>query len=440
LPGWISERRKPRVFYGWVIVLAGYGVFMLGGGLLFHAFGTYVKLLEADFGWSRTQLSVAFSVQRIESGILGPIQGWMVDRFGARAVMLVGITLFGLGFMAFSQVNSLLWFYVVFLVMATGQSLGSMLSLSVSLVNWFRRRRGLALGLVGTGMATGGILQPVVVAGLDDLGWRTMAFVSGVIILVVGLPLTMLVRHRPEDYGMRPDGDPIADEKLSVSEANGINVAAHEVEPDFSAREAMCTRAFWLLSVGHGAGLMTVGALLVHFVSHVTDELDISLAVAARITMLMTVMLVIGMVSAGWLGDRISKLLIIVTAMVMHSVAMILLATVSTIALVAFAAGLQGLAWGARGPLTQALRADYFGTASFGTIMGFSSLIIMMGMTAGPLVAGVLYDRTGSYTMGFLVLAAAAAAGAVCFLFATKPPPPRRAGGSAASATASTRD
>jgi MFS family permease len=113
---------------------------------------------------------------------------------------------------------------------------------------------------------------------------------------------------------------------------------------------------------------------------------------------------------------------------------------VSTIALVAFAAGLQGLAWGARGPLTQALRADYFGTASFGTIMGFSSLIIMMGMTAGPLVAGVLYDRTGSYTMGFLVLAAAAAAGAVCFLFATKPPPPRRAGGSAASATASTRD
>ena len=424
---WIAERRRPRLFYGWVIVLAGYGIFMVGGGLLFHAFGTYVKLLEADFGWSRTQLSVAFSMQRLESGFLGPIQGWMVDRFGPRAVMLVGLTIFGLGFMAFSQVNSLLWFYVVFMVMATGQSLGSMLSLSVSLVNWFRRRRGLALGLVGTGMATGGILQPVVVAGLEGLGWRTMAFASGVIILAVGLPLTMLVRHRPEDHGMRPDGDPIADETLSVIGADGSHEVADEHETDFSAREAMRTRSFWLLSFGHAAGLMTVGAMLVHFVLHVTDELDISLGAAARMTMLMTVMLVIGMVSAGWLGDRISKRLIIVTAMVMHFAAMIMLAAVSTVALVSFAAGLQGLAWGARGPLTQALRADYFGTASYGTIMGFSSLIIMLGMMAGPLAAGVLYDRTGSYTVGFLVLAAAAAVGALCFLFATKPPPPRRA-------------
>ena len=421
-----TERRRPRLFYGWVIVLAGFGVFLLGGGLLFHAFGTYVKLLEEDFGWSRTQLSIAFSMQRVESGFLGPLQGWMVDRFGPRAVMLVGITVFGLGFMVFSQVNSLLWFYVVFMVMATGQSMGSMLSLSVSLVNWFRRRRGLALGLVGTGMATGGIMQPAVVAGLEGLGWRTMAFASGVIILAVGLPLTMLVRHRPEDYGMRADGDPAPQETRSGSGPDGGATAARYSEVDFSTREALRTRSFWLLSVGHAAGLMTVGALLVHFVSHVTDNLELSLGAAAKMTTLMTVMLVVGMVSAGWLGDRISKRLIIIVAMGMHVAAMLLLATVSTVALVAFAAGLQGLAWGARGPLTQALRADYFGTAAFGTIMGFSSLIIMMGMTVGPLIAGVLYDRTGSYTPAFLVLAATTALGALCFLFATKPPPPRR--------------
>jgi sugar phosphate permease len=413
------------LFYGWVIVLAGYGVFALGGGLLFHAFGTYVKLLEEDFGWSRTQLSVAFSMQRLESGMLGPLQGWMVDRFGPRAVMLIGLTVFGLGFIAFSQVHSLLWFYIVFMVMATGQSLGSMLSLSVSLVNWFHRRRGIALGLVGTGMATGGILQPVVVAGLEGLGWRTMAFASGVIILAVGLPLTTLVRHRPEDLGMRADGDPI-DDPASVIEANEV---LQQREFSFSAREAMHTRSFWLLSLGHAAGLMTVGAMLVHFVSHVTDELQISLGAAARMTTLMTVMLVIGMVSAGWLGDRISKRMIIVAAMVVHTSAMLLLAAVSDVTLVALAAGLQGLAWGARGPLSQALRADYFGTASYGTIMGFSSLIIMMGMTAGPLMAGVVYDRTGSYSTGFLVLAAVAALGSLCFLFATKPPLPPSAAG-----------
>jgi sugar phosphate permease len=273
-------------------------------------------------------------------------------------------------------------------------------------------------------MATGGILQPVVVAALEGLGWRTMAFLSGVLIIAIGLPLTMLVRHRPEDHGMRPDGDL---EEPSGIEGNGHPPPDHSEEVDFTAREAMRTRSFWLLSLGHGAGLMTVGAMLVHFVSHVTDELDGSLASAARMTTLMTVMLVIGMISAGWLGDRISKRGIIVTAMLMHLGAMVLLATVSMIALVAFAAGLQGAAWGARGPLTQALRADYFGTASFGTIMGFSSLIMMAGMTAGPLVAGALYDQTGSYTSSFWVLSASAAFGAVCFLFATKPPPPQRA-------------
>lgn len=419
-----SWYRGPRVFYGWVIVFAGWGVFVLGGGLLFHSFGTYVKLLEADFGWSRTQLAVAFSMQRVESGFLGPLQGWMVDRFGPRIVMLVGTTIFGLSFMAFSQVNSLLGFYVVFMLMATGQSLGSMLSLSVSLVNWFHRKRGLVLGLVGTGMATGGILQPVVVAALEGWGWRATAFWSGVVILAIGLPLTMLVRHRPQDYGMQPDGDPAPPERIGFEVTRDPSDDRGEV--NFTAREAMRTRSFWFLSFGHAFGLMTVGAMLVHFVSHVTDELDVSLGAAAQMTTFMTVMLIIGMVVAGWLGDRISKRAIIIVAMFMHLTAMLALASVSAVAWVTMAAGLQGLAWGARGPLTQALRADYFGTASFGTIMGFSSMVIMAGMTAGPLVAGVLYDQTGSYTPGFLFLAAGVVVGIVCFLLATKPPPPKR--------------
>jgi MFS family permease len=421
----LADRTGSRVFYGWWIVAAGFGIFMLGGGLLFHAFGTYVKLLEEEFGWSRTQLSIAFSMQRVESGFLGPLQGWMVDHYGPRAVMLVGVTIFGLGFMAFSQVNTLLAFYLVFVVMATGQSLGSMLSLSASLVSFFRRRRALALGVVGTGMATGGLLQPVAVAGLESWGWRTMAFVSGVIILAVGLPLARLVRHRPEEMGLRPDGDPGAPAAgANGSRADGQDAADPDDEVSFTAREAMRTRAFWLLSIGHGAGLMTVGAMLVHFVPHVTDELGVSLGTAARMVSLMTAMLVVGMLSAGWLGDRIDKRLIIVAAMLLHFAAMVLLAVASVLLLLALAAALQGLAWGARGPLTQALRADYFGTASFGKIMGFSSLIIMMGMTAGPLIAGGLFDLTGSYSPGFWVLAVVVGLGSLCFVFATKPDPP----------------
>ena len=418
----VARSLGTRIFYGWLVVIAGFGMFMLGGGLLMHAFGTYVKLLEADFGWSRTQLSIAFSMQRIESGFLGPIQGWMVDRYGPRAVMVIGMLLFGGGFLAFSVVDSLLWFYVVFIIMATGQSFGSMMSLSASLVSFFRRRRGLALGIVGTGMATGGLVQPIVVAGLEAWGWRTMAVVSGLIIFAVGLPLAGLVRHRPQELGLLPDGD----EPGRPPGGNGASEGgpAYIEEVSFTAREAMRTRSFWLLSIGHAAGLMTVGAMLVHFVPHVTEELDISLGAAAQMVTLMTLMLVIGMVSAGWLGDRIDKRAIIVTAMFGHLAAMLIMAWASAVLLVALAAAIQGVSWGARGPLTQALRADYFGTASFGKIMGFSSLIIMMGMTIGPLAAGGIYDLTGSYTPAFIFMAIAVGLGSLCFVFSNKPEPP----------------
>lgn len=418
----VARSLGSRIFYGWLVVIAGFGMFMLGGGLLMHAFGTYVKLLEADFGWSRTQLSIAFSMQRIESGFLGPIQGWMVDRYGPRAVMVIGMLLFGGGFIAFSVVDSLLWFYVVFIIMATGQSFGSMMSLSASLVSFFRRRRGLALGIVGTGMATGGLVQPIVVAGLEAWGWRTMAVVSGLIIFAVGLPLAGLVRHRPQELGLLPDGD----EPGRQAGGNGASEGgpAYIEEVSFTTREAMRTRSFWLLSIGHAAGLMTVGAMLVHFVPHVTEELDISLGAAAQMVTLMTAMLVIGMVSAGWLGDRIDKRAIIVTAMFGHLAAMLIMAWASAVLLVALAAAIQGVAWGARGPLTQALRADYFGTASFGKIMGFSSLIIMMGMTIGPLAAGGIYDLTGSYTPAFIFMAIAVGLGSLCFVFSNKPEPP----------------
>ena len=313
--------RRRRIFYGWWIVLAGFGIMALGGTLLFHAFGAYVKVLEEEFGWSRTQLSIAFALQRVETGFLGPLQGWAVDRYGPRRVMWVGITLFGLAFMAFSQVNSLLGFYLVFALIAIGSSLGSMLSISVAIVSWFRRKRALALSVMLTGLAVGGLLQPAVVAAIDGWGWRTTAFVSGLIVLGVGLPLASLVRHRPEDHGWTPDGDAPADEQRG----DGRAAAAREPEVSFTAREAMRTRAFWLISLGHAAGLLTVGAISVHLFVHVTEELDISSGGAARLISLMTAMLVTGMLIGGALGDRIDKRVILVFAMLGHAGAMLLL-------------------------------------------------------------------------------------------------------------------
>ena len=142
----------------------------MGGGLLFHAFGAYVKVLEDEFGWSRTELSLAFALQRVETGFLGPIHGWAVDRYGPRVIMVIGVVIFAGAMFAFSLIGSLLAFYVVFAFIAIGTSLSSMLSVSVAVVNWFRQRRALARGDVD-GAA------PVLPGGVWlDSGWRTTAW------------------------------------------------------------------------------------------------------------------------------------------------------------------------------------------------------------------------------------------------------------------------
>lgn len=415
----ISSRRGQRgrrLFYGWWIAGGGFVINTLNGALLFHVFGTYVVLLQEDFGWSRTSFSFAFALMRVESGLLGPIEGWAIDRYGPRAVMRFGVTIFALGLFAFSQVDSLLAFYLAFLVIALGSALGSFLPMSVAVVNWFNRRRATALTMLSLGFSAGGLLQPLVVAGLNSYGWRGMAVVSGVVVLAIGLPLTQLVRHRPEDYGYLPDG--LSPEEAAAEAADG----AHEQEVSFTARQALRTSAFWYLALGHAASLLVFGAVSVHFVAHVTDSLGFSLSGAAAVITLMTAMMVVGqVVFGGFIGDRVNKKLVIVGAMFSHTAALALLAVATQTWMVLAFAVLNGLAMGARGPLTQALRAEYFGRASFGTIMGFSSLVIMVGIVTGPVVAGMSYDMTGSYRTGFLALAAMSGLGSLFFVMARKP-------------------
>lgn len=405
--------RHPLLFYGWVVVGSGFVLNTLNAALVFHAFGAYVVLLEDDFGWSRTAFALAFALQRVESGLLGPVEGWLIDHFGPRKVMQVGIVIFGAGFMYLSQIDSLLTFYLAFLAIAMGSALGSFLPSTVAVVNWFNRRRAAALALVSMGFAAGGLVQPIVVAGLEEFGWRDMAFGSGVFSIAVGLPLTMLIRHRPEEHGWLPDGAAEVDPEVASGAKSGL-----------TARQALRTRAFWFISLGHSASLLVIGAVSVHLSAHITETLDYSLGFAATVVTVMTVMMVIGQLGIGGLiGDRVNKKLVIIIAMLAQAASLALLAFATSAWMVFGFAALNGLGIGARGPLIQALRADYFGRTSFGTIMGFSSLVMTLGMVTGPVIAGLSYDITGSYKIGFVGLSVVAALGSSLFIFATAPGP-----------------
>lgn len=420
-----ARKRAAKVFYGWWIVCGAFGVQLILNALLMQSFGAYVSVLQDAFGWSKSALAGAFSAQRVQSGVLAPVQGWLLDRYGPRRVMRVGMVIFGVGLMLFSLVNTLPQFYGAFMVIALGASLAGPMSLMTTLVNWFQRRRATALGVAQMGMSVGGLLVPVVAYALVHFGWETTAFWSGVIVLVVGLPLTQVMRSRPEDYGEIPDGH----DALARRDAQRERVASVGAdEPQFTVRQAMATRAFWFISLGHASAVLVVSAVMVHLIVHLNEGLGYSLPKAATIVSVMTVCQMVGLPLGGMLGDRFEKRRIATFAMFGHCIALLMLAYATNLVMVLAFAVVHGVAWGMRGPLMQAIRADYFGRKAFAQVMGVSSVIVMMGMTSGPLIAAVMADRLGNYRLGFTVLGLAAGVGSIFFILLKQPESNQRVG------------
>ena len=403
------------------MVGAGCGLQFLQAGLLHHAFGGYVAVLEDDRGWSKTALSGAAALQQMEAAILGPMLGWVMDRFGPQGVIRVGIFLFGGGFMLLSRIETLLQFYAAFILVALGSSLCGFFPLNVALINWFERKRARALSAMSLGLALGGIFVPVVGWSLVTYGWRATAFASGVLAIAVGFPLALVIRRRPEDYGETVDG--IAPEASSKVDHPSLSASASR---DFTAREALRTPAFWLLSLGHGFALFVVGAVSVHAIAHMKEALGYSVSAAAAIITLLTLCQLAG-VMLGWVvGERYDKRFIAAGCMLMHALGLLCLTYATGLPwLVAFTM-LHGVAWGLRGPFMQAIRADYFGRSAIGMILGLSFMIIVIGQIGGPMIAGMLADATGNYRLGFTLLALLAALGSMFFVLAKRPVRPLR--------------
>jgi len=404
-----------KIFYGWRIVGASLGFQFLQAGLMMQAFGAYVAVLSEEKGWSKTTLSGAAALQSLEGALLGPILGWLVDRFGARRMVVCGVLTFAAGFFLLSQIDTISGFYMAIVLLALGTTFAGYFPLTVTLMHWFKRYRARALSLMGLGLALGGLAVPAVGWMMQNHGWRATAIASGVLMLVVGLPLSRVLRRHPSEIGETEDGMP------PVPPVAGSVDAAAAQERHFTAREALRTRAFWFLGLGHALALLTVTAVNVHAISHMKEGLGYSLAQASFIIMIMTVAQVGGLLLGAAVGDRWNKRFMAAGCMIAHMVGLLMLTYADHVAWLLGFAVLHGTAWGLRGPFMQALRADYFGLKSIGTIMGLSALLIALGQVAGPLVAGGLADLTGNYRAGFTGLALIAGAGSMMFVFAKKP-------------------
>ena len=293
---------------------------MLIGGLMFQSFGFYVNRLEDEFEWSKTTFSLAFAMTRIESGLLGPLQGWAIDRYGPRIMIRIGITTTALGFLLFSQINSVTTFFLTFFLIAVGASMAGFVTLVVAIVNWFQKKRSLALGLMSAGFAVGGFMAPLVVFSMNEIGWRNTSIATGVLIFVVGQIIATFIYHRPEDRGETIDGEP-APETMAAARGSGpVVIPANE---DFTTGEALRAPTFWFISIGHAGAVLIIGALMVHLVEHLED-LGHSAYTAAFVILLMTVFQFVGQVGGGYLGDRLNKRVMLAACMVGHVVALLL--------------------------------------------------------------------------------------------------------------------
>ena len=408
----------PKVFYGWYIVGAGLIINMLIGGLTMNAFGFYAAALKDEFGWSATIFGVAAAVTRVESGLLGPIQGWMIDRYGPRPMIRLGITTTALGMILFGIVWDEVSFIGFYILLSIGTSIGGFMTVSVAVVTWFERKRSRAIGFMSMGFTFGALVSAVVGVAILNFGWRETTYATGALLLVVGWGLSFLFTRHPSDKGLEVDGGVEAAPDGSPGLARQINPFRHR---DFTAREALRTRAFWGLGLAHGAPLMVVGMWIGHGVLHIDELPGFSAGDAALVVTVMVVTQLIGQGLSAWAGDRFPKRPLLVLCMVGHALGGIALGIATDwLMLMAFAV-LNGVSWGARGTLITSLRADYFGASQFGRIMGWTSMVMMPFMTIGMLGSGIMRDIFGSYDLAFIIFSTGAGSGVLWIMMSTRP-------------------
>ena len=404
-----------NTFYGWKLVALTAFMLALMALTVFQGLGTFLVAFERKFGWTRTQMSGAFALARAEGAVLGPIEGWLIDRLGNRRMILIGYVIMGIGFILFSQVNSLWQFYAVFMLITLGSGLGGWLAMISMVNNWFIQQRSLAIATAMSGVHIGAFMVWPLAFGIDNYGFRWTTFVIGVFLLVIIGPVAKAVRNRPEDMGLQPDGDSGASARRNTRDE-----AADDSEPEFTARQALRTRAFWALTIVHVSSSISIVTLALHLAPKLTD-MGFSLSGAAVIPIVYTLVALPSQFLAGYVADRFSKSSVTFVFLMFQAAGILVIAFAETATLAFIFAILYGIGFGGRIPLLTAIRGDYFGRKAFATIMGISQVPNNILMIFAPLFAGFMYDLQESYFIPFFTFAILAFMGAALMLTVKKP-------------------
>ena len=421
-----------RVFYGWWIVAIGCVQDAVKGGLFNTGFTLYFLPVLTELNLSRAATSLPFSLSRLEAALGAPFVGYLIDRFDVRVMLVAGTLLAGIGLILLSLTHSYLLFVLVFIgPLSFGFQAGFNQATLAVVAHWFRRKRGLAMAIVQTGQAIGGVLIfPLVALAVLKLGWRTAAVLSGLSVLLL-LPLVLFIRRSPESMGLLPDGD-----RAVRASALGASAPLDEAR-EFTTREALRTPTFWLLAAFHGLRNVPYAGVTVHLVPLLVwkglDEPTAAFYVG--VTALATVVV---RPLTGWLGDRRSKQVVGAVGVLLGAAGLVVLAygdgawwaLLLFAVLFSFGDGVNSVTW--------ALVGDYFGRSHFATIRGWISMFQSFASMPAAVYTGWVYDQTQSYTQALIAFVICYGAAAIVLWLVpdpTRPAPVAAAASRALSAS-----
>ncbi len=396
-------RRLP-FFYGWIIIAVTFVTMGIGVNAR-TAFSLLFPPILGEFGWDRGVTAGAFSFGFVVSAIASPLIGRLMDRFGPRSVMELGVALMGCGLLLAPLTREPWHLYLTIgVLVGAGSICLGYTGQSLYLPNWFHRSRGLAIGLAFAGVGIGSVtLLPWVQVMIDHSGWRAACTAMGLLLLIVLAPINMLVRKRPEDLGLLPDGDAAPSPSAPRPVSNVVDRAWADV--DWTLPRALGTARFWWLAVGYFGGLYIWYAVQVHQTKYL---LDIGFSPAVGVWSLGAVSLlgIPGQIFLGHLSDRIGREWIWSIGCLGFAIcfaALMALPQVHSLALVYLMVFAQGaLGYGltsVMGPIV----VEIFQGKHYGSIFGTIQVAALAGGAVGPWVTGVLHDVTGNYTAAFLI-------------------------------------
>jgi len=385
---------KPsRVFYGWWIVGAAFIIGFFVAGSMFQSFTAFFEPIADEFGWSYAEVSLGFSLRGMALGLFAPIIGVLVDRWGPKRLIFFGAIIAASGVLLLSRVNSLPMFYTAFLLMALGLSSCTLTVLMAAIANWFHAKIGLASGIVTCGFGFGGLLIPVIVRLIDSFGWRGCLDILALAMLVLLLPLSLFFRHKPEQYGYKPDNQVYTQRETEIS----IEMAAGSTEK-FGIKELLTSRAFWHLAIAFTAFHTSLVSLVAHIMPYLSS-INMTRANASVIATAMPLVSIIGSFTFGRLGDKVERKKIAALTYGLTGIGLIFLALASTIGLWVLIPFLlfYGIGYGGGNAMRPSLTSEVFGRANFGKVFGLMVGVNSLISSVGPVLAGWTYDNWGSY-------------------------------------------